>query len=348
MRQYGGPWFDRELREWSLQPSQATIDSLADYFGSQGVKLSIKKVKRTVEEKRRVEDAGRAIRARESTVEIDRAVAMLESYLRELRYSESTISTYTQQLELFFKYIMPVGPGEAGTDHIKDFLEDYVVGNGYSVSYQNQVITAIKTYYSLIPGSEVIIDDIRRPRRGRPLPQVFSREEITSILNATTNMKHRLILWMIYSCGLRRSEVVNIRLSDMNRERGLLHIRSGKGDVDRVVPVPAKVWHRYDEYIAAYRPVLYLFEGQGGGSYTSSSVAHIFKKALRHAGINRDVGVHSLRHSFATHLHESGLDIRHIQELLGHRSSKTTEIYTHVSRRHLATIRSPIEDLDLH
>jgi site-specific recombinase XerD len=116
---------------------------------------------------------------------------------------------------------------------------------------------------------------------------------------------------------------------------------------DRIVPVPAMVWDKLDEYINGYRPVFWLFEGQTGGKYSVESVYRVFKQALKTAGIKKDVGVHSLRHSYATHLHESGLDIRYIQELLGHRNSRTTEIYTHVSRRNLILVRSPIEDLGL-
>jgi integrase/recombinase XerD len=152
---------------------------------------------------------------------------------------------------------------------------------------------------------------------------------------------------MIYSCGLRRSEVTNIKLKDLDRERSILNIREAKGMVDRIVPVSAKVWEKIDEYVEGYHPSFWLFEGQTGGRYSSESVYRVFKQALKRAGIKKEVGVHSLRHSYATHLHENGLDIRYIQELLGHRSTRTTEIYTHVSRRNLVAVRSPIEDLDL-
>jgi integrase/recombinase XerD len=171
--------------------------------------------------------------------------------------------------------------------------------------------------------------------------------EVKRILNSTRNTKHKLLLWIIYSCGLRRSEVINIRLNDLDRDRSVLHIKEGKGGVDRIVPVSNKVWEKLDEYIDGFHPAKYLFEGQRGGKYSVESVYRVFKQALHTAGIKKDVGVHSLRHSYATHLHESGLDIRYIQELLGHRSTRTTEIYTHVSRRNLAVIRSPIEDMDV-
>ena len=167
------------------------------------------------------------------------------------------------------------------------------------------------------------------------------------IFGATRNSKHKLILWLIYSCGLRRSEVINIKLHDLDTERGILHIREGKGNVDRMVPIPQKVWEKIGVYLKSYNPVTYLFEGQVGGKYSVESVYSVFKQSLKRAGIQKDVGVHSLRHSYATHLHENGLDIRYIQELLGHKSSRTTEIYTHVSRRNLFAIRSPIEDMDI-
>jgi integrase/recombinase XerD len=166
-------------------------------------------------------------------------------------------------------------------------------------------------------------------------------------LNSTRNTKHKLLLWIIYSCGLRRSEVTNIRLDDLDRDRNILHIMEGKGGIDRIVPVSAKVWDKLEEYIDGFHPVKYLFEGQSGGKYSVESVYRVFKDALHKAGIKKDVGVHSLRHSYATHLHETGLDIRYIQELLGHRSTRTTEIYTHVSRRNLMQVRSPIEDMDV-
>ncbi len=188
---------------------------------------------------------------------------------------------------------------------------------------------------------------LERPRKSRTLPKVFSKEEVKRILNATRNTKHKLLLWMIYSCGLRRSEITNILLPDLDRDRGVLHIREGKGRVDRIVPVSGKVWEKLDEYIDGFHPSKYLFEGQSGGRYSAESVYRVFKQALHKAGIKKDVGVHSLRHSYATHLHESGLDIRYIQELLGHKSTRTTEIYTHVSRRNLVQVRSPIEDIDV-
>lgn len=141
--------------------------------------------------------------------------------------------------------------------------------------------------------------------------------------------------------------MTNIKLTDLDRDRGILHIREGKGKVDRMVPVSQKIWEKINIYIKSYHPGEYFFEGQTGGKYSVESVYSVFKQSLKRAGIKKDVGVHCLRHSYATHLHESGLDIRYIQELLGHKSTRTTEIYTHVSRRNLFAIRSPIEDMEI-
>ena len=268
-------------------------------------------------------------------------------YLEEKRYSKRTCDSYLAHLVLFFKYFHDKDPLDIKEEEVSGFIDDHIIGLGYSASYQNIMISAIKIHFSLCGLRSFNTDSVERPRRSRALPKVFSKEEVMKIFSATRNNKHKMILWMIYSCGLRRSEVTNIKLTDLDAERGILHIREGKGNVDRMVPVSPKVWEKISIYIKGYNPITYLFEGQTGGKYSVESVYSVFKQSLRRAGIHKDVGVHCLRHSYATHLHESGLDIRYIQELLGHKSSRTTEIYTHVSRRNLLAIRSPIEDMDI-
>jgi integrase/recombinase XerD len=274
-------------------------------------------------------------------------IDLVKRYLEEKRYSNRTIDSYLSHLELFFKYFHKKEPVDITEADISGFIEDYIIRSGYSASYQNIIISAIKMYFRLNGQRRFSPDSLKRPRRSRALPKVFSKEEVMQIFGATKNNKHKLILWLIYSCGLRRSEVINIRLTDLDTERGVLQIREAKGNKDRMVPIPVKVWEKIRAYIKIYRPVSYLFEGQAGGKYSAESVYSVFKQSLRLAGIKKDVGVHCLRHSYATHLHEGGLDIRYIQELLGHKSTRTTEIYTHVSRRNLFAIRSPIEDMDI-
>jgi integrase/recombinase XerD len=347
MRSYGNLEFDKKRKEWLLPWSKMSVDSLADYFSNKGVKVNVTRQVVNEELKAERKVTGDEIRSKLLGDKALDGLDMLTWYLDENRYSPRTRESYLAMLEFFFRYFSPKEPQDITEEEISKFLYDFIIRLGYSATYQNQMVSAIKVYYTIAGKGKVDPEFLERPRRRRSLPKVLSKEEVSSILNSSGNLKHKLLLWIIYSCGLRRSEVTNIRLTDMDHERNILHIREGKGMVDRFVPVPDKVWVKVEEYTRAYKPREYLFEGQTGGRYSSESVYHVFKEAMFKAGIKKDVGVHSLRHSYATHLHENGLDIRYIQELLGHKSSRTTEIYTHVSRRNLIQVRSPIDDLDV-
>lgn len=344
---YGRYRYDKTNREWLLPWSKITVDSLADYFSSKGVRVNVVKqqVSPVLQEERK--GSAETVKSKKLVQEAQEGLDLVRRYLDENRYSIRTKESYMALLEFFFRYFSPRLPGEISKEEISEFITGHVIKLGYSPSYQNQMVSAIKMYYQVAGRGKVNPELLERPRRMRALPKVLSKEEVSSVLNSARNLKHKLLLWMIYSCGLRRSEVINIRLRDLDRERSILYIRQGKGGVDRIVPLSPIVWERIDEYRESYRPVEYLFEGQTGGRYSAESVYKVFKDAMQRAGIEKDVGVHCLRHSYATHLHEKGLDIRYIQELLGHKSTRTTEIYTHVSRRNLMQVRSPIEDLDL-
>ena len=347
LKSYGRVWFDSVSKEWLMGWTRMKVDSLSDYFSSQGVEVIVKRAVLSLPVREQREEKSTQIRERELSIDTLNGIEVVRRHLTEKRYSKNTVEAYISLLELFFKYFSDKESGEISEDDISDFFHDFIVYNKYSASYHNQLISAIKMYYKLNGAFGISTASLGRPRRGRSLPKVFSKEEVKLILNATRNLKHRLILWMIYSCGLRRSELINIRVTDLDRDRGILVVREGKGMKDRIVPVSEKVWEKVDEYKSSYHPVFWFFEGQTGGQYSSESVYRVFKQALRNAGIRKEVGVHSLRHSYATHLHENGVDIRYIQELLGHKSSRTTEIYTHVSRRNLIAVRSPIDDMDL-
>jgi len=190
------------------------------------------------------------------------------------------------------------------------------------------------------------IELIHRPRREHKLPNVLSKEEIKAILGAPVNQKHRTMLSLIYACGLRRSELLYLKPSDVDSRRHLLIIRNAKGKKDRVVPISDKIIEMLREYYKMYKPILWLFEGQAGGeNYSEKSLQSVLKQAIAKAEIDKPVTLHWLRHSYATHLLEAGTDLRYIQELLGHKSSKTTEIYTHVTERSLSKIKSPFDEL---
>ncbi len=231
-------------------------------------------------------------------------------------------------------------------DDVVKYVYNHIVGRGYSFAHQNQVVSALKLFFSEVGKSEIDIDKIRRPRHEHKLPNVLSKDEVKQILSAPQNIKHRTMLSLIYACGLRRSELLNLKPGSIDSKRGLLIIKQAKGYKDRIVPISEKALALLREYYLMYRPKEWLFEGQQAGEqYSAESLQKVLKNALGKAKIKKPVTLHWLRHSYATHLLESGTDLRYIQELLGHRSSKTTEIYTHVSTQSIQKIKSPFDDL---
>ena len=269
-----------------------------------------------------------------------------KSYMHYRRYSPNTIKTYTESLEIFFRFFQNRALDSLTIEDIIDFNNDYILKKNLSASYQNQVINAIKLFYRNRFNRAMEVDFIQRPRREKRLPNVLSKKEIKAILEAPTNLKHRAMISLIYACGLRRSELLNLTLKDIHSDRNLLFIRQSKGKKDRVVPISMKLIAMLRDYYKAFKPKTWLFEGQiAGEKYSERSIQLVLNQSVSKAKINKQVSLHWLRHSYATHLLESGTDLRYIQELLGHSSSKTTEIYTHVSTRNLQQIRSPFDDL---
>jgi integrase/recombinase XerD len=268
------------------------------------------------------------------------------SFLLSRRYSSNTIKTYTEALRVFIRFMGKKKPEEWHLADIIRFNNDYILKNGHSVSYQNQMVNAVKLFLKVVENRHITVEEIHRPRPEHRLPNVLSKEEVKAILQALSNLKHRCMLSLVYSCGLRRGELLSLKPVDIDSKRNLVHIRLGKGKKDRVVPLSGRVLEMLREYYTAYKPQLWLFEGQKTGQpYDERSLSEVLKQARQKAGITKPVTLHWLRHSYATHLLESGTDLRYIQELLGHKHSKTTEIYTHVSTQSLQRIKSPFDDL---
>ncbi|MFD2162596.1 site-specific tyrosine recombinase/integron integrase [Paradesertivirga mongoliensis] len=268
------------------------------------------------------------------------------TYLRTKRYSESTIKTYTEALKSFFIFYNHKSVDSINNEDVVCYYEHHIIKNNLSSSYQNQIVNAIKLYFKTLQNPALDINRVYRPKREKVLPNVLSKTEIKQILSAHRNIKHNTMLSLIYSCGLRRSELLNLKPGDIDSKRGLILIRQAKGKKDRMVPLSSKILGMLREYYRLYKPATWLFEGQQTGRpYDERSLASVLKQALKKAGIKKDVSLHWLRHSYATHLLENGTDLRYIQEILGHNSSKTTEIYTHVSAKSLQSIKSPFDDL---
>jgi integrase/recombinase XerD len=232
------------------------------------------------------------------------------------------------------------------TDDVIRFNNDYILRKGLSASFQNQVINAIKLFYRKRFNKNMELDNLHRPRSEKRLPNVLSKEEVKAILEAPVNLKHRAMLSLIYACGLRRSELLNLTLKDVQSDRNLLFIRQSKGKKDRLLPLSMKLLDLLRTYYKIFKPKQWLFEGEReGNKYSEKSLENVMKQSLQKAGIQKKASLHWLRHSYATHLLENGTDLRYIQELLGHSSSRTTEIYTHVSTKNIQQIRTPFDDL---
>lgn len=272
-------------------------------------------------------------------------ITTFKSWLTFGRFSPSTVKTYSEALSIFLRYYHDTAISDITNEHLIQFNNEYILKNGYSASFQNQIINALKSYFRQIHQKNLNPDLIQRPQREHKLPNVLSKEEIKQILEAPTNLKHRMMLSLIYACGLRRSELLNMELTHIDRKRMIITIHQAKGKKDRIVPISGKLLEMIIEYYKAYRPKKYLVEGQYGDQYSETSLESVLKQSLKKAKINKPVTLHWLRHSYATHLLEGGTDLRYIQELLGHKSSKTTEIYTHVSTNSLQKIKSPFDDL---
>jgi integrase/recombinase XerD len=263
-------------------------------------------------------------------------------WLQTKRYSASTVETYTGLVTFFIKYINKRHFGELTARTVARFNYEFIVQAEKSISYQNQVINALKQYF-LYTGLEVEIEDIERPKMAKRLPVVLSAQEVRRIIDCATNLKHKTLLSLIYSGGFRISEVLNLKPADIDSERMLIHVKNAKGNKDRYTLLSQKALVLLREYYLVYKPQKYLFEGQNGQQYSDRAAQQVLKIVAARAGILKRITLHSLRHSFATHLLENGTDIRYIQNLLGHSSPKTTMIYTHVSQASVQNIRNPLD-----
>lgn len=275
-----------------------------------------------------------------------RLISSFKKWLEHKRYSHNTIKSYSDMLSMLAGYLGDKSLGELTNHDVLDFVYDVLVEHGYSFTSQNHLVSGIKLFFKQIVGTQLDIDKLERPKREYKLPNVLSKEEVKLILEAHGNLKHKAMLSMIYACGLRRSELLSLKLVDIDRQRNMLSVRNAKGRKDRLVPISDKMIELLEDYAKNYKPKVWLFEGQNQGvQYNEQSLQCVLKQALAKANIRKPATLHWLRHSYATHLLESGTDLRYIQELLGHKSSRTTEIYTHVSRKSLQKIKSPFDDL---
>lgn len=267
------------------------------------------------------------------------------NYLRKLelkRYAANTVKTYVSCFEAFINFYSNREVEDLNENDIRRYLQK-LIREEASHSYINQAINAIKFYYEVVLEMPNRFYAIERPRAEEKLPEVLAKDEVLKIIEHTNNIKHRCIVSLLYSAGLRRSEVLKLKIGDIDSKRMVIKVRSGKGNKDRYTILSEKLLVDLRHYFLEWRPKEHLFEGPKGDPYSAESIVKIVKEASKKAGIRKRVTPHMLRHSFATHLLESGTDLRYIQVLLGHKSTKTTEIYTHVATNIFFKIKNPLD-----
>ena len=330
--------YDKGARWWDVAIEEKQRKALEDFCKTEGMKLMWEDGR----QKQGLKLKPRAYEILNYRTCPDDMVEKLEI----MRYSPNTIAVYKQCFEEFINYYNSKKIDDITEPEIIAYTRYLVQERGISASTQNQAINAIKFYYEKVKGGTRKFYQLERPLRESKLPNVLSVEEVQDLIKSTKNLKHKTMLMLCYSAGLRLSELLNLKPTDIDSDRMQIRIKGAKGKKDRYSLLAEKVLPLLRDYYKKFRPKEYLFEGEGGGQYSERSMQTIVKEALQKADIKKYATVHTLRHSFATHLLENGTDVRYIQNLLGHSSSKTTEVYTHVTSKALSGIKSPLDNLE--
>lgn len=264
-------------------------------------------------------------------------------FLKGKRYSPSTIHTYGGFIGDFLGFTQTKPASQLDEIDVRLYLEWAVGTLNYAVSTHRQIVSGLKQFVEFYPICLINVDKINMPTKDRKLPVVLSIEEVLALIQCTKNLKHRVIISMLYASGLRIGELINLELKDFDFNRNALHIRNAKGRKDRYATIAKSLHPLLKNYYRTYTPKQYFIENPKGGTYSSNSVRSFLRKSCELAKIKKKVSPHTLRHSYATHLLEQGTDIRYIQELLGHSRPETTMIYTHVTQKDLRDIKSPLD-----
>ncbi len=319
---------------WSVVNTKDNLEILKKLLGP-GVKLeNLKSVRVQIPSKKLNE---------KSQVEIQK----FEQCIILKGYSRNTLKNYRNELIQFFTYFEGREYNTIRKEEIESFVAMLITRHKISNTKQNQMINAIKFYYEKVLGQPREFYDIQRPRKSKELPNVLSQSEVIRLINGPENIKHRCMLYLIYSAGLRSGELLNLRIRDIQTDQGFIFIKAAKGKKDRRTVLSDKLLQLLREYYVQYRPAYWLFEGQDGGKYSSRSLQAIFRRAVEKSHINPWATLHTLRHSFATHCLQNGINLRQVQIMLGHSSPKTTEIYTHVLEISNKVIKSPLDLMDI-
>lgn len=264
-------------------------------------------------------------------------------FLKGKRFSDSTITTYSGFILEFLRFTGDKPVDKLNENDVRHYIEWAVSTLNYAISTHRQMVSSLKHFTYFYPACSINIDKIHMPRKDKKLPTVLSIEEVLLLLQSTKNLKHRTVIAMLYGSGLRIGELIDLKLSDFDFKRKQLHIKNAKGRKDRYTTIAESLFPLLKNYHNTYKPKVYFIENPHGGKYSAESIRAFLKKNVKAAGLTKLVTPHTLRHSYATHMLEQGIDLRYIQELLGHSRPETTMIYTHVTRKDLQQIKSPLD-----
>jgi len=272
-------------------------------------------------------------------------VELFYQKLQVQRYAYSTIKTYTGCLKKFLVDFKKYKLENIEERNIENYITHLIKNEKISISYQKQMLSAVNKFFQSVHQRELNLKCLYPKQKTFNLPKFLSKQEVAKMINVVTNKKHLCIIKLLYGAGLRLNEVLNLKEADIDSNNLLIHVRQSKGNKDRTVMLSKNLLMDLRLYYKTYKPKVFLFEGQTNTKYSATSIQSIVKKAAKKAGIIKKVTPHILRHSFATHLIEDGTDIRYVQELLGHNSIRTTQIYTHITDVTKSTIKSPLDNL---
>ena len=337
IKKMDGAWWHTGAKVWSVFFTTENLEKIKELFNKKEYALLIK-------ETSNFDNVNKPFKSPAPRNNIPK------DYIVQLKLenkSKRTIEVYTGFISQFLNDFKYKDIEHLTDEEIREYILEHREKRGYSESYQNQLVSSIRSYFKNQFNRSFGPDTLPRPKRSNYLPKVLPREDIQNMIEICRNEKHKMILLMLYGFGLRVGELIQLQLSDFNFDRRHLAIIKAKGRKDRILPIPAIMIPHIKRYQKSYLPKRYFIEGQDGEQYSATSIQSVIRKTAKKADIKQKVTPHMIRHCYATHMLERGIDLRYIQNLLGHKSSKTTEIYTHVSMRKLIDLDNPLDDIQL-
>ncbi len=341
LRSYPGIKWSKTKRGYYVDYSKMELGKLFDHLREKGYYVDYSSLKKG-------NHGGSKKSGRPKRLTLNRHQQLMHEqyvrYLKGLRHSASTVHTYGNFIEIFLDYINNRPLEKIDNDTVREFTEQVVEDRRYGISSHRQMVSALKHFADRFSAVGYDQLELKRPSKSSRLPTVLSQQEILDLLQVTANLKHRTILALMYSAGLRIGEVIRLELRDLDIDRRQIIVRQSKGRKDRHVMMAESLLPLILNYINSYRPEELVFAGGNGGHYSPGSIRAFLRRSCKLAGFLKRVTPHTLRHSFATHMIENGVNLRHVQDLLGHRKPETTMIYTHVAKKDLLRIRSPLDE----